>query len=565
MRAATTDAQQLDTVPIEDPAIATAQAATLLEVRNLKIALPSGGDRALAVDNLSMRIGRGQTLCVVGESGSGKSLAAAALVRLMPSAEVRIQSGEILLQGQDILRMSARELLAVRGRRIGYIFQDPLSCLNPLERVGRQIREVLDRHDWAGDRQVRMLQLLHDVGLPDPTVLAMKYPWQLSGGQRQRVMIAIAIAADPAVLIADEPTTALDVTTQAQILSLLRGLQQRLGLGLLLITHDFGVVAEMADEVLVLKDGLTMERGSADQVLGAPRADYTRRLLKAVPALAARPKRAKAEPLLKAQGLTKRWPGTGNWWRKSAPTLAVNDVSIDLAAGETLAVVGESGSGKSTLARVLARLTTHDAGTAQIADTPGDYLRAQGEQLRVLRRVIQVVFQDPYASLNPRRTVGESIAAGPIAAGVPRVEALAKAAQLLARVRLDPGAIDRYPNEFSGGQRQRIVIARALAMQPRLLIADEPVSALDVSVQAEILDLLDEIQARDRIGMIFITHDLRVASRMADRIVVMNRGRVVEAGPTDEVLSSPRHDYTRELLAAIPRIEAAKNAGNTHH
>jgi peptide/nickel transport system ATP-binding protein len=306
-----------------------------------------------------------------------------------------------------------------------------------------------------------------------------------------------------------------------------------------------------------------MERGTATQVLGAPRADYTQRLLKAVPALAARPQRAKAETLLRAQALTKRWPGTGSWWRKSPPTLAVNDVSIDLAAGETLAVVGESGSGKSTLARVLARLTTRDAGTAQIADTPGDYLQAQGEQLRALRRVIQVVFQDPYASLNPRRTVGESIAAGPVAAGVPRAQALAKAAELLARVRLDAGSIHRYPNEFSGGQRQRIVIARALAMQPRLLIADEPVSALDVSVQAEILDLLDEIQARERIGMIFITHDLRVASRMADRIMVMNRGRVVEVGLTEEILNSPRHDYTRELLAAIPRIEAATKARTT--
>lgn len=529
----------------------------LLEVRGLRIALPAGGDRELAVTDLSLDIERGQTLCVVGESGSGKSLAAAALVRLMPSPDVRICAGEIRFEGRDILGMSQRELLAVRGARIGYIFQDPLSCLNPLERVGPQVREVLDRHDWQGDRRARTLQLLTDVGLPDPDSLMMKYPWQLSGGQRQRVMIAIAIAADPALLIADEPTTALDVTTQAQILALLRSLQQRQGLGLLLITHDFGVVAEMANEVLVLKDGLTMERGSVARVLGSPQAEYTQRLLRAVPALTARAPRHVGATLLEVKGVSKRWPATGSWLRRGKPLLAVDEVSFQVAAGETLAVVGESGSGKSTLARVLARLTPHDAGIASLSDPSGNYLSAEGDQLLALRRRIQVVFQDPYASLNPRRTVGESIAAGPVAAGVPRTKALAKAAELLERVRLDTSAIDRYPNEFSGGQRQRIVIARALAMQPRLLIADEPVSALDVSVQSEILELLDEIQSRDHIGMIFITHDLRVASRMADRIVVMNRGRVVETGRMDAILRSPRHEYTRQLIAAVPRIEAA--------
>ncbi|MCZ4314437.1 ABC transporter ATP-binding protein [Comamonadaceae bacterium G21597-S1] len=532
----------------------------LLEIRDLSIALPAGADRSLAVENLSLRVRRGQTLCVVGESGSGKSLAAAAIVRLLPSAALRITAGQVLFDGRDTLAMNTDELLAIRGGRIGYVFQDPLSCLNPLERVGVQVREVLDRHGWPGDRHQRVQEMLADVGLPSPDTLVHKYPWQLSGGQRQRVMIAIALAADPALVIADEPTTALDVTTQAQILRLLREMQAKRNLGLLLITHDFGVVSEMADEVAVLKDGRLVEYGPRDAVLRDPQQDYTRRLLAAVPPLTPRALRTAAEPLLVATGLGKTWHTRGGLWRRGTSTHAVADVALTVGRGETVAVVGESGSGKSTLARLLVRLTDADHGTARLEGLGDDYLALPEHALAPLRRAVQMVFQDPFASLNPRHTVGESIAMGPIANGTPRAQALDEARALLARVKVDPKAADRYPNEFSGGQRQRIVIARALAMHPRLLVADEPVSALDVSVQAEILELLEEIQARDGVGMVFITHDLRVASRMADRILVMSKGRVVEQGDARALLTDPQHPYTCELLAAVPRIETTPAA-----
>ena len=527
---------------------------SLLEIRNLSIALPEGADRPLAVDRVSLRLERGCTLCVVGESGSGKSLAAAAIVGLLPSPLLRVAGGEILFEGRDTLQMGTGELQAIRGGRIGYVFQDPLSSLNPLERIGGQVLEVLERHAWSGDRRQRVLSLLQDVGLPAPDTLVEKYPWQLSGGQRQRVMIAMALAADPALIIADEPTTALDVTTQAQILALLRDLQTKRGVGLLLITHDFGVVAEMAHQVAVLKDGSVVEQGPCAEILARPREDYTQRLLRAVPQLVPRAPRPPGSRLLDARSLVKAWPADGSWWRRQKDTLALNDVSITVGAGETVAIVGESGSGKSTLARVLTRLTPCDAGQARLEGLDENYLALAPNELGQLRCAVQMVFQDPYASLNPRHTVGHSITMGPIANGVPRQQALEEARALLARVKVDPKAAERYPNEFSGGQRQRIVIARALAMRPRLLIADEAVSALDVSVQAEILELLEEIQAREGIGMIFITHDLRVASRMADRIVVMKKGQVVEAGDAQHVLKTPANPYTQELLDAIPRM-----------
>jgi peptide/nickel transport system ATP-binding protein len=531
---------------------------SLLEVSDLTIALPAGADRQNAVDGVSLRLERGHTLCIVGESGSGKSLAAAAIVRLLPSPELRITRGQILFEGRDTLAMGTRELFAIRGGRIGYVFQDPLSCLNPLERVGRQVREVLDRHGWAGDRSGRVVELLGDVGLPEPRTLADRYPWEMSGGQRQRVMIAIALAADPALIVADEPTTALDVTTQAQILRLLRDLQARRNLGLLLITHDFGVVAEMADEVTVLKDGRVVETGSCQEILSRPREAYTQRLIGSVPPLVPRGARAPSAPLLRAASLSKSWRTAGGFMRRGGTTLALDDVSISVGEGETIAVVGESGSGKSTLARVLARLTPCDSGQARLEGVAADYMLLAPRALRPLRKAVQMIFQDPYASLNPRHTVGSSIAMGPIAMGTVPREAMRQARELLARVSVEPKAANRYPHEFSGGQRQRIVIARALAMQARLLIADEPVSSLDVSVQAEILDLLDEIQVRDRLGMIFITHDLRVASRMADRILVMQKGRVVESGSATEVLTKPQHPYTQELLAAIPKLTPAE-------
>ncbi len=539
--------------------------SALLDIQGLTIALPPGADRAYAVHDVSLSVERGRTLCVVGESGSGKSLTAAAVVRLLPSDELKVTGGRVLFEGRDTLAMPASELLAIRGGRIGCVFQDPLSSLDPLQRVGRQIREVLDRHRWPGDRAARVRSLLADVGLPDPATTADKYPWQLSGGQRQRAMIAMALAADPALVIADEPTTALDVTTQAQILALLRELQAQRHLGLLLITHDFGVVAEMADDVAVLKDGRLVEAGSRDAVLRSPREAYTRRLLAAVPPLAPRAARAVGGALLEARGLRKSWHARRRPWRRAAVTHAVDGVDLTVARGETLAVVGESGSGKSTLARLLMRLTAGDAGRARLEGVADDYLALPEPALGAMRRAVQMVFQDPYASLNPRHTVARNIAIGPLAQGVPREQALREARELLARVKVDPRAADRLPQAFSGGQRQRIAIARALAMRPQLLIADEPVSALDVSVQAEILDLLEEIQQREGLAIVFITHDLRVASRMADRIVVMNRGRIVESGPAAQVLGEPQHPYTRELLAAVPRLAHAESSAALAH
>jgi peptide/nickel transport system ATP-binding protein len=344
------------------------------------------------------------------------------------------------------------------------------------------------------------------------------------------------------------------VTTQAQILRLLRDLQATRGLGLLLITHDFGVVSEMADDVAVLRAGRLVEAGPRAQVLGQPREVYTQRLLAAVPPLVARPARVLGTALLKAQGLRKIWHSRGAWGRKDVGILAVDDVALSVNFGETVAVVGESGSGKSTLARLLARLTEAEAGQAYLAGVSDNYLALPSRKLVPLRRAVQVIFQDPFASLNPRHTVGESIAMGPIANGTPHAQAIREVGELLERVRIDPRAAGRYPNEFSGGQRQRIVIARALAMKAKLLIADEPVSSLDVSVQSDILDLLDEIQARDGVGMVFITHDLRVAARMADHIVVMHHGRVVESGTAFQILTQPAQAYTRELLSAVPKL-----------
>ena len=531
----------------------------LLEIRDLSIALPPGADRPLAVENLSLRVRRGQTLCVVGESGSGKSLAAAAIVRLLPSTALRITAGQVLFDGRDTLAMDTDELLAIRGGRIGYVFQDPLSCLNPLERVGVQVREVLDRHGWPGDRHQRVQEMLTDVGLPSPDTLVHKYPWQLSGGQRQRVMIAIALAADPALVIADEPTTALDVTTQAQILRLLREMQARRNLGLLLITHDFGVVSEMADEVAVLKDGRLIEHGPRDAVLRDPKQDYTRRLLAAVPPLTPRTLRTPTEPLLAATALGKTWHTRGGLWRRGTSTHAVADVALTVGRGETVAVVGESGSGKSTLARLLVRLTDADHGTARLEGLGDDYLALPAHALAPLRRAVQMVFQDPFASLNPRMRVAEIMEEG-VASLRPEIGAgdrRDRVVELLRKVGLHADAATRYPHEFSGGQRQRIAIARALAVEPELIICDEPTSALDVSVQAQILNLLAQLQRELGVAYLFITHNFGVVEYLAHEIAVMQSGRIVEAGPAEQVLSQPQHAYTRTLLAAVPRLARA--------
>ncbi|MCC7272590.1 MAG: ABC transporter ATP-binding protein [Alphaproteobacteria bacterium] len=527
-------------------------AGPVLAVRDLRVALPPGADRPFAVDGVGFDLDAGEILCVVGESGSGKSLTAAAIMRLLPRS-VRVAGGTITLDGTDLLALPEAEMRGWRGRRLGMIFQEPMTALNPLMRVGDQIDEVLRAHAGLDEaaRRRRVVELMAQVNLPDPGQLRHAYPFRLSGGQRQRVMIAMALALGPAVLIADEPTTALDVTTQKQILALIKEIQRRHGMGVLFITHDFGVVAEIADRVAVMQHGSIVEIGRAADVLNAPRHAYTRSLIAAVPRLEPRPAVANAAPtILEATQLSKTYASAGGFFVRRRVVAAVKRVDLVIREGETLGVVGESGSGKSTLGRLLVRLIKADGGTVTFGGT--DLLTASAGRLRALRHEVQMVFQDPYASLNPRRRVGAIVADGPKAQGVDHPTAMARARELLALVGLDPAAVDRYPHEFSGGQRQRIGIARALALDPRLLIADEPVSALDVSVQAQVLELLNDVRRRFRLAMLFITHDLRVAAQVADRIAVMRLGEIVETGPTEEIFRAPRHPYTRELLDAVP-------------
>jgi len=530
--------------------------APVLAVEALSIALPKGGDRPLAVENVSFEIRPNEVVCLVGESGSGKSMIAHAVLSLLPRG-VDIVSGAVTVAGQDPARLDRRALRSLRGGKAAMIFQEPLSSLNPLKRVGKQIEEMIVAHQRpapsAAEVQQRVQTLLTQVGLPNPQLLANSYPFELSGGQRQRVMIAIAMANRPALLVADEPTTALDVTTQRQILRLIDDLRRDRGMGVLLITHDFGVVADVADRVVVLRHGKVVEQGTVHEVLSNPKADYTRELIDAVPkarfsdiqGTVVRP-----EPLLEVIGLQKTFRVKRGWLQPPREVVAAEGISLTLHEGETLAVVGESGSGKSTLGRMILRLTEPDGGAIRFGDQ--DLRQLRGEALRQARRQLQIVFQDPFASLNPRQKVGDAIARGPMAYGTSRTEATEQARKLLVRVGLSDAAADRYPHEFSGGQRQRICIARALALKPRVLIADEAVSALDVSVQAQVLALLAELRQEMRLAMIFITHDLRIAAEIADRVIVLQKGRIVEEGPTAEVFTAPRQAYTRDLLEAIP-------------
>lgn len=531
--------------------------SVLLSINNLSVALPQDADRPWALRDLSLELHYNEILCVVGESGSGKSMTASAIMGLLPE-RVRTAEGSIHFEGRDLLSLSEEELRRWRGARIGMIFQDPMTALNPLLRVGDQIAEMFFTHRPRLSKEEvhkRVLRLLEDVQLPDPPTLLRAYPHQLSGGQRQRVMIAMALALEPLVLIADEPTTALDVTTQAQILHLIRQLQQRRGTSVLFITHDFGVVADIADRVAVMRHGQLVEQGPASQVLHAPRHAYTRSLIAAVPPLhPAIPLPAPEQPaLLTLKNVNKIFRQTGLFRRRGREVAAVRDVSLTLPQGCTLGIVGESGSGKSTLARCIVRLYQPDSGEIRFGQH--DLSRLTPRALREHSRDIQMVFQDPFASLNPRQTVGEIAAKGLLIRGVSRVEALAKVQELFVLVGLDATAIHRYPHEFSGGQRQRIGLARALAVEPKVLVADEPVSALDVSVQAQVLALLAELRERLGLSLIFITHDLRVAAQVCERIIVMKSGEIVEQGLTHQVYQQPQHPYTQQLLSAIPGRE----------
>jgi len=523
----------------------------LLSVRNLKVALPLNADRAFAVNDISFDLEPGEILCIVGESGSGKSLTAGAIMRLLPRS-VKIVSGTIELEGRDLAALSEAEMRRWRGHRLAMIFQEPMTALNPLMRAGPQIEEILEAHTdlSANARKDRVLALMRAVNLPTPELLRDAYPFRLSGGQRQRVMIAMALALDPALLIADEPTTALDVTTQKQILGLIKDIQRRRNMGVLFITHDFGVVAEIADRVAVMQHGEIVEIGRTADVLNAPKHPYTQKLIAAVPRMEPRQTAAERAPLLTAHHVVKTFRTGGGLFTKKRVVEAVKNVDLTIGSGETLGVVGESGSGKSTLGRLLIRLIGADGGEVSFAGA--DFLAASSAKLRALRPQIQMIFQDPYASLNPRRKVGQIIADGMLAHGAKPADAFARVRELLGLVGLDAGAMERYPHEFSGGQRQRIGIARALALNPKLLIADEPVSALDVSVQAQVLDLLNDIRHRFNLSMLFITHDLRVAAQVSDRIAVMKLGEIVETGPTEQIFLRPQHPYTKELLDAVP-------------
>ncbi|MBM7045749.1 MULTISPECIES: ABC transporter ATP-binding protein [Rhizobium] len=525
----------------------------VLSVRGLTVSLPKNMERAYAVEDISFDLHRGDILCIIGESGSGKSVTANAIMGLLAPV-IRVTSGSILFQGVDLLSADPKRLQGLRGRAVSIIFQDPLSALNPLMTIGDQILEVLETHKVGtpSSRQEKVQELLSEVGLPDPVMLQHQYPFRLSGGQRQRVMIAMALALDPDILIADEPTTALDVTTQAQILDLIRKIQRRKNMSVLFVTHDFGVVAEIADRVIVMEKGHLVEQGPALQVLTAPTHPYTQRLIAAVPRMTARDREGATDTpvVLEVQNLNKTYRSGGGFFSKARIVHAVNDVSFSIRKGRTLGVVGESGSGKSSLGRVLLKLMNSDGG--KILFDGRDIASLSDQAFRPLRPYIQMIFQDPFASLNPRHTIGRILTIGPMAHAISMQEAKAKALRLLKRVGLDEGAYDRFPHEFSGGQRQRIGIARALMFDPVLLVADEAVSALDVSIQAQILQLLAEIQQDTKVAMVFITHDLRVASQICDEVAVMYKGEIVEYGPPSQIFRAPAHAYTQRLVAAIP-------------
>ena len=533
----------------------TGERTTILDIRDLQITLPAGGDRPYALSDFNLTVGEGEIVCLVGESGSGKSLAANAVMRLLPEPHVRVARGAIGLGGQDLLSLSEAEMRTIRGDRMAMIFQEPMTALNPQKTVGWQIDEVLKLHTKLSkaERKGRALEILGDVHIPDPASTYNAYPHQISGGQRQRVMIAMALVLKPQLIIADEPTTALDVTTQKQILKLIKDLQQAQGTGILFITHDFGVVAEIADRIAVLRLGELVEQGPASQILLNPQHPYTQKLIAAVPGLTPPPaKPVSHEPVvLEAKDLRKTFAARGGVLSgKRNPVMAVKDLSFQLRRGETLGVVGESGSGKTTVSRIVTRLLEADSGEVRVDGR--DLISASRAELRALRKDIQMVFQDPMASLNPRRRVVELIAQGPIVQGVAKDVAYARARELLSLVELPPMAAERYPHEFSGGQRQRIGIARALAMEPRVIVADEPVSALDVSVQAQVLKLLADLRDRLHLSLLFVTHDLRVAAQLCDKVIVMSKGEIVEAGSTARVFANPEHSYTRSLLDSIP-------------
>jgi len=526
--------------------------APLLSVENLSVRFAQGEQVLDAVKGVSFEIEKGKTLAIVGESGSGKSVTALSILKLLPYPAASHPTGKIVFDGQDLLGISEKKLRGVRGNTISMIFQEPMTSLNPLHTVEQQIGEVLSLHRGMGHSaaRARAVELLGLVGIDNPEQRLKAFPHQLSGGQRQRVMIAMALANEPDLLIADEPTTALDVTVQAQILTLLKDLQARLGMALLFITHDLGIVRSLADYTCVMTKGEIVERGPTAELFAHPQHEYTRHLLAAEPKGSAPPSDPSAATIIEAENLRVWFPIRRGLLRRTVGHIkAVDDVAVKVRKGQTLGIVGESGSGKTTLGLALLRLVGSEG---RIVFLGRDIEKLSGKDLRPLRGDMQIVFQDPYGSLSPRMSVGDIIEEGlkVHAHNLSPAEREARVARALEEVGLDPEARHRYPHEFSGGQRQRIAIARTLVLEPRLIILDEPTSALDMSVQARVVDLLRDVQQRRGLAYIFISHDLRVIRALANDVMVMRNGKVVESGPADAIFANPQNDYTRALLSA---------------
>ncbi len=535
--------------------------AALVEVRNLSVDFKSSKRVTHAVKNISFDIQPGETVALVGESGSGKTVSALSIMRLLPYPAASHPSGEIYFKGDDLLKVEGKKLRQYRGNAISMIFQEPMSSLNPLHMIERQIGEVLEMHRGLSGQaaRARVLDLLHKVGIKDPEQRLESYPHQLSGGQRQRVMIAMALANEPDLLIADEPTTALDVTIQAQILELLKNLQKELGMALLLITHDLGIVRKMATRTCVMKDGEIVEKGNTSDIFDDPQHDYTKHLLNAEPRGEPPQEDENAKTVIETQNLKVWFPIKRGLFRKTVDHVkAVNGISLQLKEKQTLGIVGESGSGKTTLGLALMRLISSKGPISYIGQRIDEY---QIKEMRPLRREMQIVFQDPYGSLSPRLSVNQIIEEGLIIQqpDLTSAQRRERVSHELNEVGLDPSSQDRYPHEFSGGQRQRIAIARAMILEPKFVMLDEPTSALDVSVQAQIVELLLKLQEDHKLSYLFISHDLRVVRALANHVIVMRNGIAVEDGSATQIFNDPQTDYTKALMAAAFNLETTQD------
>jgi microcin C transport system ATP-binding protein len=533
--------------------------APLLSVRDLSVAFQQGGKVTAAVDHISFDIRKGETVALVGESGSGKSVTALSVLKLLPYPSASHPSGKIIFGDEDLLSLSENQLRRVRGNKITMIFQEPMTSLNPLHTIDQQIGEILSLHQGMGERAARLktLELLEEVGIRDAEKRLYAYPHQLSGGQRQRVMIAMALANEPQLLIADEPTTALDVTVQAQILELLAELKARMGMSMLFITHDLGIVRKIADRVCVMTQGKIVETGPTAEIFANPKHEYTRHLLAAEPRGAPPVSDATAKTVMEGNDVRVWFPIKKGFFRSVVGHVkAVDGIDVTVRAGQTLGVVGESGSGKTTLGLALARLISSDG---RINFDGRDINKLSFNAMRPLRRELQIVFQDPFGSLSPRMSVSEIIEEGLKihARSLSEAERDGKVVTALNEVGLDPETRFRYPHEFSGGQRQRIAIARAMVLKPRFVMLDEPTSALDMSVQAQVVDLLRDLQAKNNLAYLFISHDLKVVRALANDVIVMRNGKIVEYGPSEQIFRNPQSDYTRALISAAFKIETA--------